>query len=267
MDNFYNDNPNTIKSIVADFHELGIMNGDILVTHSSLSSMGWTVCGAEGVVWALLQAVGKDGTLVMPAQTMTNSDPTDYENPPIPVEYHEVMRREMLPYNPLTTSTCGMGVIAEKFRTFPNTLRSNHPQTSFCANGKYAREITGEHILTPQFGMNTPLGKLYNLKAKVLLIGVHYNVATCLHMSETLSGVVPNDEENSAAIINENGEREWITYFDIAWETDDFGEIGEAFEKEHEVTHGNIGHANCKVFDLRDMVDFGTEWIKNNRNQ
>ena len=258
--------PNTVRSIVDSLHKLGIMNGDILLVHSSLSSMGWVIGGDEAVVWALLQAVGETGTLVMPSYTMGNSDPTEYENPPIPVEYHKLLRREMLPYNPHTTSTCGMGVIAEKFRTFPNTLRSNHPQTSFCANGKYAHEITKEHIFTPQWGMNSPLGKLYGLKAKILLLGVGYNVCTCLHMSETLSGIVPSIEKNAAVVIN-NGEREWICFNDIDWETDDFIKIGKAFEKNHtdNVKRGKIGNAKCKLFELTAMVNFGIEWIKSNR--
>jgi len=258
-------NPNTVITIVDNLKKLGIVNGDILLVHSSLSSMGWVIGGAEAVVWALLQAVGENGTLIMPSQTMTNSDPTDYENPPIPLERHELLRREMLPYNPLTTQTSYMGVIAELFRTFPNTLRSNHPQTSFCANGKYAVEITKEHILTPQYGMNTPLGKMYDLKAKVLLLGVDYNSCTCLHMSETFSGVVPNTYEHGAAIMKD-GKREWIRFNDIDWETDDFVMLGKAFEKNHNVKKGKIGKAKCKFFELTAMVNFGAEWIKNNRS-
>jgi aminoglycoside N3'-acetyltransferase len=67
-----------------------------------------------------------------------------------------------------------MGCIAELFRTLPESIRSNHPQVSFSASGKYANVIIDNHQLTPQFGMNTPLGKLYELNAKVLLLGVNY---------------------------------------------------------------------------------------------
>ena len=255
--------PNTITSITANLRKLGIVNGDILCVHSSLSSMGYVIGGAEAVVWALLQAVGENGTLSMPAHSTQNCDPT-YRGTPPPIEWHELMRRELPPYNPLTTATGGMGIIAETFRTFPNTLRSNHPQTSVCANGKYARKITKEHTLTPQFGMNTPFGTMYNLKTKVLLIGVEYNVCTCLHLSETLSGVIPNDE-NGTAVMNKNGEREWILYADIDLETIDFGAIGADFEKNHKVKKGKIGQAKCKLFGLREIVDFGTDWIKKNR--
>ncbi|MCL2774602.1 MAG: AAC(3) family N-acetyltransferase [Oscillospiraceae bacterium] len=254
--------PSTITTIIANLRKLGIVNGDILLVHSSLSSMGFVIGGYEAVVWALLQAVGEDGTLIMPSQTMQNSDPTDYSKP-APIEQHELWRRAMLPYNPLTTPTCGMGIIAETFRTFPNTLRSNHPQTSFCANGKYAQRITEEHVLTPQFGMNTPLGKMYNLKTKVLLLGVDYNVCTCLHMSETLSGAIPNTYEHGAVVMKD-GKREWVWFNDIDYDTD-FRALGKAFEEKHNVTKGKIGQAKCKIFQLNEIVDFGIEWIKNNK--
>ena len=258
--------PNTITTIAANLRKFGITNGDILCVHSSLSSMGYVIGGAEAVVWALLQAVGENGTVVMPAHSTQNCDPMDRGTPP-PNEWHDLMRRELPAFDPHITVTGGIGIIAETFRTFPNTLRSNHPQMSMCANGKHAREIIEEHVLTPQFGMNTPLGKLYNLKAKVLLIGVEYNICTCLHLSETLSGVVPfEDEPNGAAVINKDGKREWILYNDIEWGITDFGAIGAGFEKEHYVKKGKIGQAKCKVFDLPAMVDFGVEWIKNNQN-
>ena len=259
-------NPGTITTITNNLRKLGIENGDVLLVHSSLSSIGFVIGASEAVVWALLQSVGENGTLVMPSHTTQICDPTDFEHPPIPSKWHKLWRREMPPFNPLTTQTAGMGVIAETFRTFPNTLRSNHPQTSFCANGKYARKITEEHILTPQFGMNTPLGKLYNLKTKVLLLGVYWNVCSCLHLSQILSGLYPYNDENGTAVIKD-GKREWIIYNDIDhWDTSYFGRIGENFEESHSIKKGKIGQAECKVFELTDMVDFGVNWIKKAKN-
>ena len=53
------------------------------MVHSSLSKIGW-VCGAEvSVIQALLEVVGEEGTIVMPAHTGDNSDPSVWENPPI----------------------------------------------------------------------------------------------------------------------------------------------------------------------------------------
>ena len=81
-------------------------------------------------------------------------------------------------YRAEVSPTRGMGKIAELFRSYPGTVRSDHPQVSFTANGKQSAEITKNHPLTPQFGMDSPLGALYRLNAKILLLGVGYGNCT-----------------------------------------------------------------------------------------
>jgi len=61
--------PNTINSVYQDLIRLGINNNDILLVHSSLSNLGWVCGGAQTVITALMNAVGSDGTLVMPAHS------------------------------------------------------------------------------------------------------------------------------------------------------------------------------------------------------
>ena len=255
--------PHTISTIAADCSQLGVCSGDIVLVHASLSQLGYVAGGAEAVVRALLQAVGDMGTLVMPAHTMINSNPEDWENPPVPEAWHACLMNELPAFDPKTTPSCMMGAIAEVFRTFPGTMRSHHPHTSFCANGRQAAPITQNHVLTPQFGMDTPLGELYLRKVKVLLLGVTYNKCTCFHMSETLSDVLPM--EKIGAAVKRDGIREWVWFNDIDWDTDDFIAIGKDFEHTHSVTHGTIGNAACALFDLHAAVDFGKDWIVQHR--
>jgi len=61
--------PLTTASITADLRTLGIQNGDILLVHSSLSSLGWVCGSAVAVIDALLESVGSQGTLCMPAHS------------------------------------------------------------------------------------------------------------------------------------------------------------------------------------------------------
>jgi len=257
--------PNTINTIYEGLHALGVVNGDILIVHSSLSAFG-TVFGAqEAVVHALLKAVGDNGTVVMPAFTWENDDPTNYENPPMPTEWHEVFREDMLPFNKDTTPVFvhGLGIIPEYFRTYPGTLRSDHPYVSFSANGRYAKQIVENHALTPSQGMDSPLGTLYNLGAKILLLGVDYDCCTAFHLSEALANKCSKITEHW--LVLENGKRLWKTVEDCEYEGDyEFLDIGNAYEQYGDVITKQIGLATCKLLDFKPAVDFATEWLLKN---
>ena len=57
--------PGTLPALARDLKALGVAEGDVLLVHSSLSSIGW-VCGGEiTVIQALLQVLGDTGTLVI----------------------------------------------------------------------------------------------------------------------------------------------------------------------------------------------------------
>jgi aminoglycoside 3-N-acetyltransferase len=71
--------PNTINTINQDLMKLGINNGDILLVHSSLSSLGWVCGGAQTVITALMNALGIDGTLVMPSHSGDWSDFAEWD--------------------------------------------------------------------------------------------------------------------------------------------------------------------------------------------
>jgi len=258
------ENINTVTTIYNDLINLGVKNGDILLVHSSLSSIGW-VCGAtQAVVMALLQIIGGKGTLIMPAHSGSISDPKEWENPPVPMDWVQQIYENMPAFDALLTPTLGMGRIAELFRTLPKVYRSNHPQVSFSAWGKSAKHIVSNHKLTPGFGMESPLGKMYNLDAKVLLLGVGYDSCTCFHLSEALNEKMPKKRMGAAII--DNNEKIWKWFEDFNYDSDkDFEKIGEEFEKTNNVIIGKIGNAECKLFNMKIGVDFAKKWIQSNR--
>ena len=255
--------PNTVNSIYQDLTKLGIVNNDILLVHSSLSSLGWVCGGAQSVITALLNAVGGEGTLVMPAHSGDWSDPAEWRNPPVPDEWIQTIYDNMPAYRPEITPTRGMGRIAELFRTFPETVRSNNPLLSFCANGRLAIQITGNHPLTPQLGMQSPLGKLYGLDAKVLLLGVGYDSCTSFHLAESLIQEMPVKRMGTAML--DNGERVWRWFDDFEYNSDDFESIGKEFEDSQTVQKGKIGNAECKLFEMKNGVDFARDWLVEHR--
>lgn len=110
------------NTLQQQLHTLGIKTGDNIIVHSSLRSMGWIAGGTQAVVEALMETVTRTGTIVMPAQSADNSDPSYWRLPPVPEEWHESIRQSLPAYNPHLTNLRGMGKIAECFHRHPETI-------------------------------------------------------------------------------------------------------------------------------------------------
>ncbi|PGZ95516.1 AAC(3) family N-acetyltransferase [Bacillus pseudomycoides] len=251
--------PNTIHTIANDLRKLGVTEGMTVIVHSSLSSIGWVSGGALAVVEALIEVVTEEGTIVMPTQTSDLSDPKNWQMPPVPESWWEIIRDNVPPFDPKTTPTRSMGKVVECFRTYPNIKRSNHPLHSFAAWGKNAEQITENHKLSPSFGEQSPLQKMYELDGYILLIGVDHDSNTSLHLSEVRAQY--RDKVQIGAPIIENGVRIWKEYEEFEYDSNDFVLLGKAFDEAGGVTYGTIGNASCKLMKQRKAVDFGTEWF------
>jgi aminoglycoside 3-N-acetyltransferase len=256
--------PSTISSLVVDLRELGIKPGMVLAVHSSLSSLGYVVGGAPAVVLALESALGPQGTLAMPAHC---SDLTDLSYLGGPESWYETIRENMPAFYPdLTSPRKDMGVIVQCFIRQNGTMRSAHPFTSWIARGPSALRITGNHELRMSQGNGSPLARLYEEDAYVLLIGVDYSRTTSLHLAEYRSKHSSGKMFKRKAVLEVNGVRQWCEYDDISWYHEDFSEIGAAFEKAMPIHIGMVGKANCRFFRQRDLIDFAVNWMDANRN-
>lgn len=255
--------PNTKESLVTDLKALGVKEGDIVLAHASMSKLGWTVGREVTVIDALIEAVGESGTLIMPSQTGDNSDPKAWQNPPVPQEWIEMIKANMPPFDPLRTPTRAMGKVVEALLHYPNVMRSNHPQVSFCGYGKYAKEILSDHQLTPGLGDGSPLKKLYDRKAKILLLGVGYGNCTALHLSES-------HQENmtwidtGASVLHDN-QVQWLDFKEMNYSDEDFEALGIDYELTAKVAKGKVGASLCRYIDLQDLCDFADKWFKKNR--
>lgn len=252
--------------LIDDFRKLGLKEGDNVVVHSSLSSIGWIPGGPVLVIDALMEIITKNGTLIMPTHSSDNSDPRNWQHPPVPELWKPIIREQMPAYDLKITPTRGMGKIVDTFLHYPIVLRSNHPQVSFAAWGKYAEMITADHPLTPSFGINSPLGRLYQLKGKVLLLGVEHVNNSSLHVAEHLANHPGAYMETQGSAIMRNGKRIWAIWEEKTWMDDgDFIEIGKAYEKSISYTREKVGNATSILLDQADLIDFAVKWMQKNR--
>jgi aminoglycoside 3-N-acetyltransferase len=256
--------PFSRQSIAGDLRRLGLREGAAVLVHSSLSQLGYVAGGAQAVVLALLDVVGNAGTVVMPTHSSDWSDPSQWENPPVPLEWQQVIRDEMPAYDPQLTPTRGMGAIVECFRHVTGTVRSSHPSASFLALGSKAAEIVEGHELSNGFGERSPLGRLYDLDASVLLLGVGHANNTSLHLAEYRSDASKRSISQSAAVAV-NGERTWVSWQELEGDTDDFETLGHAFAAARKQQTGPVGAGTAHLMRQRELVDFAANWFGKHR--
>ncbi|MBD3292863.1 MAG: hypothetical protein GF393_08075 [Armatimonadia bacterium] len=151
----------TKQDIVEELRALGVGPGMTIMVHSSLSALGHVEGGAETLIEALIEAVGRDGTVAMPA--MPGGGVFDIE-----------------------TSESSVGAVTEAFRTWPGVKRSFHPSHSACAIGPRAEFLLEDTLDHPTaIGAESPWGRLARLpEAHVLLLGVDQDRNTLLHHPE-----------------------------------------------------------------------------------
>jgi aminoglycoside 3-N-acetyltransferase len=251
---------NTLGSLVTDLAALGLRPKQTVMVHSSLGKVGYTVGGPVVVIRALLQVLTPQGTLVMPAESPSMSDPAYSNDARVKSEWHDLIRAHLPVFDPRTTPTT-MGAIPEAFRTYPGTRRSDHPLVSVCANGPHAEAITAEHALEFSEGRGTPFQKLYDLDAHTLLLGVGFDRCTSLHYAESL---VPRRRTTLSRFpLMQDGKRTWVEKPDMAPDNGvHFPVVGKRFVETGHVQSGKVGDAASMLFSTKALVDFAAAYFE-----
>lgn len=164
----------TQAEIAGGLRALGLRPGQQVLAHTSLSSLGHVVGGADALIDAIRDVIGPGGTLLAP--TLTGSEALSAANPPI--------------FDPVATS-CWTGRVPETLRRRPDALRSLHPTHSVAAVGADAAALLAGHgnSITP-CDEHSPYGKLaQSPMGAILLIGVGHESNTTLHHVEEVVGV------------------------------------------------------------------------------
>lgn len=256
--------PHTVTSLAADLRALGVVPGDVLMVHSSMKSLGFVAGGAQAVIEALLSVLAPAGTLVVPAHTPENTDPAGWRHPPVPAPWWPVIRDDTPGFDPALTPSRWVGVLPEVVRAWPGAVRSTHPQVSCAALGARAHDVTAEHELAESHGEKSPIGVVYRLGGKVLLLGCGHDANTSLHLAESRQAAPPRGQ-TGAAVRDADGTSRWVTWVDLITGEEDFDRLGAAYEQTGAVTVGQVGSATARLMDQRSLVDFGVEWIAANR--
>ena len=250
--------PITKEVLIHKFSQLGIKEGDTLLVHASLSSLGYVVGGAEALYYALREVLGNEGTIVVPSQTVEISDPASWQYPPVPEEWHDVIRNAMPAYSKELSYSKAMGAFSQFIGILPDSIRSNHPMYSFTAIGEKAVEIIGEDTFDFPFGEESPLARMYSIGVKVLMIGTGFETNTSLHLAENRLNREVIQEKSK--ILTKTGEK-WVSFKNIELDIyDDYLEVQKNFLEQYTVNHISLNENNVYLFDMKECVDYAQHY-------
>ena len=250
--------------IRSDLARLAMPARSPVLVHSSLREVGPPAGGPAALAAALRDVLGPRATIVVPAFTARNSTTTrEFRRRAARMtpEQREAEEAKIVPFDLRTTPAQDVGAFAEYIRSRPAAVRSAHPQTSFAALGPDAVDVTRNHALDSHLGERSPLARLYDRDAQVLLLGVDFDVCTAFHLAEhRLPWPAPRRPYRAYTL---RGGRRMRCDFGAADSDDrDFRRIGDALRAERRVVlTGSVGHALACWFPLRTAVDFAVEWM------
>jgi aminoglycoside 3-N-acetyltransferase len=218
---------------------LGVKREGVLLVHMAFSQVTPVEGGPYGLITALEAAVGPNGTLAMPSMS------DDDDNP----------------FDPGKTACRGMGVVADTFWRLPGVLRSDSPH-AFAAIGPRAAEITAAHPVDIPHGLDSPVGRIYELAGQVLLLGVGHDANTTVHLAENMAGV--RYRTPKYATILRDGQPIRYDYSEIDHCCQNFNLLDLWLEEEERQFRGTVGHAKARLVRSGDVVDVALSRLREN---
>ncbi len=221
----------TRQDIVKGLNELGLPEGCAVMVHSALSSFGEVAGGAETVIAALLEAIGPEGTLLMPA--MSGERPFRVE-----------------------ASPSGTGLITEVFRSHPGATRSLHPTHSVTGLGPLTETLIEGHIDQPTaIGTESPWGRLARRDdGYILFLGVDQDRNTLLHTAEEIVGSAYLNTI-TREYMDADGRRQTKVLEQYPGPHRDFIGLDSLFEQAGIMKISKIGNAVCRLMQAKQMLE------------
>lgn len=232
------------SEIVSQLKELGIRSGGVLLVHSSLRALGKVEGGAASVLDALLEVLGKEGTLLMPGFQSGS-------------EY--IFASSGICFDAGNTpSECGY--LTELFRNHPGVIRSLSPTHSLSGLGPMAAALLADHEqCNVTAGWGSPFEKLIEAGGEILMLGATRGSNTTMHFLENTGGApTVCCAAFDTSVITPEGER--ITtriYPHMPGLQRDYDKAIRLLEKAGGLKSGMVGNALCELYPapmLRDIV-------------
>ncbi|WP_426165994.1 aminoglycoside 3-N-acetyltransferase [Sandarakinorhabdus sp. DWP1-3-1] len=253
----------TRASLAADLSALGLAAGDMVMVHAAMASVGEILGGPDAMIAALRDIVGPAGTIAAYASCDgTYEDLLDDDG-----REPDAWREHVPAFDPAASRAVRMnGVLPEFLRTTPGALRSANPGASITAIGARADWLTADHRLDYGFGPGTPLARLVEADARVLMLGAPLDTMTLMHHAEHLADI-PDKVVRRYEVKLADGWH-WLEEYDTGdpcsprLPENFIEQIVTAYLATDRGRQGRVGDATSVLVSARDICAFGVEWIE-----
>ena len=216
---------------------LGVQRGGVLLVHTSFRAVRPVASGPQGLIAALREVLGPEGTLVMPSWSGDDEELFD----------------------PVTTpAAADLGVVADTFWRLPGVVRSSH-RHAFAAAGPQASRITAGPLPLPPHIPASPVGRVHDLAGQVLLLGVGHDANTTLHLAELLAGV-PYGVPRHCTVLRD-GRPVRIDYRENDHCCARFALADTWLRDRGLQREGGVGHGHARLARARDVVAVALEQL------
>ena len=257
---------NTTDDLREDLRRLGVASGDLLMVHASLRAIGQVAGRADGVIDALRACVGPQGTLMMVLGARNDWDWVNER----PEDERVELLRDAVPFDANhTAAESEVGMLAEVFRTRPETVVSNHPEGRFGASGPLAGHLVEAVPWDDYYGPGSPLDRFVESGGRVLRLGADLDTMTVLHFAEYLVPLEPKRRvrRHRVVVMPDRNEVRVVECLDdsngiVKWNGPDyFGLIVRDYLATAPAPRGMVGHARSELLDARDLGAFAVRWM------
>ena len=249
------------EEIVQQLMSLGIQKGMVLLVQADLQRLGYLIGGEQALIEALIDAVGYEGTLVMPTFTPQLLDPS-CQKKTVERVYWDDVRASSFPFDRKLSAP--QDALSLQFLRNEGVVRCYHPLYSFAAWGKYAKLICDRHPLHFGLSKDSPLGKIVEFNGYTILLGCEYESCSMFHLARYSGDQLPI--RLVSAPIENNKQTIWKDMLDLDYHTKSFSEIGEAMEERSVVKTSYIGNGRCRMFSAREAITLATAYFHIHRD-
>ena len=244
----------TKDDITQGLINLGLKTGDLLMVHSSLSSIGFVEGGAKTIVDCLLDVLGNEGTLVVPTFTYPSAF-TDSAD-------------AMWVFDPSSTNS-GVGSITNEVIRRSSSRRSIHLWHSVSSIGPLSELIVSAGR-SSAWDFDSPMSWILSNGGSILLLGVPYQNLTAIHVWEVEFQVdYRRDYYIERRLRKPDGKIEPLLSRvhspKESYPGQDFNRFGERLEGDNKVNKGSVGNAIARLFSAEDAYSLAKKMYQEDK--